>query len=134
MLRVAIPLPPQCPPLELLDCSSRGELAAHWAWNWTCGAVMGLWRQRLAQWWTVQESPGARPGTGVSGPEPPALLLTEGAKDWVGTSGRGEEGQGPLVTLCSRAISEPRIGSQRIHLGLGLCSFILCCVDPEQAT
>ncbi|XP_021056884.1 uncharacterized protein C1orf167 homolog [Mus pahari] len=41
-----------------------GELAAHWAWNWSCGAVMGLGRQRLAGWWTVQENPGVRPGTG----------------------------------------------------------------------
>lgn len=64
-----------------------GELAAHWAWDRSCRTVMGLWRRRLAGWWAVQERPGARPGTGVSGPEPPTLLLTEGAKDWVGTPG-----------------------------------------------
>lgn len=59
---------------------------------------MGLWRQRLVEWWTVQEHPGVRQRTGVSSPEPPALLLTEGTKDWVGTPGRGE-GQGLLVML-----------------------------------
>lgn len=82
-----------------------GELAALWACSWSCGTVMGLWWRRLARWWTVQESPGARPGTAASGPESLALLLTEEAKDWVGTPGRGD-GQGLLVTLCSRAISE----------------------------
>lgn len=89
---------------------------------------MGLWRQGLAGWWTVQERPGARPGTGVSGPEPPAFLLTEGAKDLVGTPGRGESlGD----ALSSRAISEPRTGSRRVHPGPGLCFFIFCCVNLE---
>lgn len=73
----------------------------------------------------VNSAGDSRPGADASGPEPLALLLTPG---------RGEGQEGPLVTLCSRAISEPRIGSRRIHLGLGLCSFIFCCVDLEQVT
>ncbi|XP_008762537.1 uncharacterized protein C1orf167 homolog isoform X2 [Rattus norvegicus] len=88
------------PQLEPLDCSSRslGRPSCSLSLDQSVGAVMGLCRQRLTHSWTVQESPGARPGTGASGPEPPALLLTEGAKDWAGTPGRGE-GQGSLVTL-----------------------------------
>lgn len=92
---------------------------------------MGLWRQRLVEWWTVQEHPGVRQRTGVSSPEPPALLLTEG----LGGDTWERRRPGSLGdALSSRAISEPRIGSQREHPGLGLCFFIFCCVDLEQAT
>lgn len=101
VLRVDISLPPQrSPQLEPLDCSSRslGRPSCSLSLDQSVGAVTGLCRQRLTHSWTVQESPGARLGTGASGPEPPALLLTEGVKDWAGTPGRGE-GQGPLVTL-----------------------------------
>uniref|UniRef100_G3TYM0 Uncharacterized protein n=1 Tax=Loxodonta africana TaxID=9785 RepID=G3TYM0_LOXAF len=31
------------------------ELAAHWAWARSCRAVLSLWRQRLAEWWAVEQ-------------------------------------------------------------------------------
>ncbi|XP_032746874.1 uncharacterized protein C1orf167 homolog [Rattus rattus] len=54
------------PQLEPLDCSSRslGRPSCSLSLDQSVGAVTGLCRQRLTHSWTVQESPGARPGTG----------------------------------------------------------------------
>jgi hypothetical protein len=130
VLRADIPPPPQCPP-QLEQRYSTGPGRA--------GCSLGL----ELELWGCDGSVEAAAGGMVDSagesrseardwcewPEPLALLLIEGAKDWVGTPGRGEDQKGPLVTLRSRAISEPRIGSRRVHLGLGgsLLFYLLLC-------
>lgn len=34
---------------------ARRELAARWAWDRSCRATLGVWRQRLAQWQEAEQ-------------------------------------------------------------------------------